>query len=246
MICTGRPLNFVAREVPGDHDHHDGPTAGKNKILVMEGGGLRIVHMGDQGRLLTQEQIDAIGKPDLLMLPVGGYFTINAAEAHQIMDQLQPTVTIPMHYRHNRVGFQMLDTLDAFLETDVPVVRATERQLPLFRICRTRFCCRCWCSEMSYRSKQMLIVRRDLKMRKGKIAAQASHAAVGGGAQGHPEGGSGGSAANRSPGLGLSGGPRGRTEPLTDWFQYGMAKICVYVDSEEELLALDRRARRQG
>lgn len=104
VLCTGRPLNFVAREVPGDHDHHDGARRGKNKILVMEGEGLRIVHMGDQGRLLTQEQIDAIGKPDLLMLPVGGYYTINADEAHQIMEQLQPTVTVPMHYRHNRAG----------------------------------------------------------------------------------------------------------------------------------------------
>lgn len=131
VLCSGRPLNFIAREVPRDHDHHDGARRGKNKILVMEGEGLRIVHMGDQGRLLTQEQIDAIGKPDLLMLPVGGYYTINAAEAHQIMDQLQPTVTVPMHYRHNRVGFQMLDTLDAFLETDVPVVRATEKQFTI-------------------------------------------------------------------------------------------------------------------
>lgn len=128
VLCTGRPLQFTAREVPGDHDHHDGARRGKNKILVIEGDGLRIVHLGDQGRLLTQEQIDAIGRPDLLMLPVGGYFTINAQEAHQIMDQLQPTVTVPMHYRHNRMGFQMLDTLDAFLVTDVPVLRAQEKQ----------------------------------------------------------------------------------------------------------------------
>lgn len=128
VLCTGRPLQFTAREVPGDHDHHDGAHRGKNKILVIEGDGLRIVHLGDQGRLLTQEQIDAIGRPDLLMLPVGGYFTINAQEAHQIMDQLQPVVTVPMHYRYNRVGFQMLDTLDAFLDTDVPVLRAQEKQ----------------------------------------------------------------------------------------------------------------------
>ncbi len=131
VLCSGRGLNFTLREMAGDHDHHDGAHRGKNKILVIEGEGLRIVHMGDQGRLLTQEQIDAIGKPDLLMLPVGGYFTIDAAEAHQIMDQLQPTVTVPMHYRDCWRGFRMLDTLDAFLQTDLPVVRAKERRFVL-------------------------------------------------------------------------------------------------------------------
>ena len=80
---------------------------------------------------LTQEQIDAIGRPDLLMLPVGGYFTIDAAEAHQVMEQLQPAVTIPMHYRDCRVGFRMLDTLDAFLDTELPVKRAEERRFVL-------------------------------------------------------------------------------------------------------------------
>lgn len=131
VLCSGRPLQFSTREVAGDHDHHDGAHRGKNKILVIEGEGLRIVHLGDQGRLLTQEQIDAIGRPDLLMLPVGGYFTIDAAEAHQVMEQLQPAVTIPMHYRDCRVGFRMLDTLDAFLDTDLPVKRAEERRFVL-------------------------------------------------------------------------------------------------------------------
>lgn len=131
VICSGEPLHFSIREVDGDHDHHGGARRGRNQILVIEGEGLRIVHLGDQGRLLTQEQIDAIGRPDLLMLPVGGYFTINAAEAHQVMEQLQPTVTVPMHYRDCRVGFQVLDTLDAFLKTDLPVVRAKETHFAL-------------------------------------------------------------------------------------------------------------------
>ena len=95
---------------------------------------------------------------------------------------------------------------------------------------------------MSYRSKQMLIVRRDLKMRKGKIAAQASHASV--------------EAVLKAIVKNRAGQLRTATEampirtlrraggsPLTDWFRYGMAKICVYVDSEEELLALDQKAR---
>ena len=94
--------------------------------------GLRLVHLGDQGCVLTQEQIDEIGHPDLLMLPVGGYFTIDAAEARQIMDQLQPSVTVPIHYRDGTIGFDVLSTLDEFLAlVDIPVVRCEERQFTI-------------------------------------------------------------------------------------------------------------------
>ena len=90
---------------------------------------------------------------------------------------------------------------------------------------------------MEYRSKQMLIVRRDLKMRKGKIAAQASHAAVEAVLKAILNEGRAGQ---------LRTTPEGQESPLTDWFRYGMAKICVYVDSEEELLELNRRAGEAG
>ena len=82
--------------------------------------------------MLTQKQIDEIGHPDLLMLPVGGYFTIDAAEARQIMDQLQPSVTVPIHYRDGTIGFDVLSTLDEFLAlVDIPVVRSEERQFKI-------------------------------------------------------------------------------------------------------------------
>lgn len=133
ILCTGRELNFTVREVAGDHDHHDGARRGKNKILVIEGEGLRIVHMGDQGRLLTQEQIGEIGRPDLLMLPVGGFFTVDAREAREIMAQLRPAVTVPMHYRDRYVGFHVLSTVDEFLKGDVPVVRAENKRFVITR-----------------------------------------------------------------------------------------------------------------
>lgn len=132
VLTSGKPLNFSIREVMGDHDHHGGAHRGKNRILVMEHDGLRLVHMGDQGCVLTPEQIKEIGKPDLLMLPVGGYFTINAAEARQIMDQLDPAVTVPIHYRDGAIGFDVLSTLDEFLAlVDVPVVRSEDRQFTI-------------------------------------------------------------------------------------------------------------------
>ena len=132
VLTSGKPLNFRVREVMGDHDHHNGAHRGKNRILVIEYEGLRLVHLGDQGCVLTQKQIDEIGHPDLLMLPVGGYFTIDAAEARQIMDQLQPSVTVPIHYRDGTIGFDVLSTLDEFLAlVDIPVVRCEERQFTI-------------------------------------------------------------------------------------------------------------------
>ena len=90
--------------------------------------------------------------------------------------------------------------------------------------------------------KQMIVVRRDLKMRKGKIAAQAGHACVtavlaalereGRLSQVHAENG------------GITLEPSGQpATPLSEWFARGVAKVCLYVDSEQELLEIDRKAK---
>ena len=93
--------------------------------------------------------------------------------------------------------------------------------------------------------KQMIVMRRDLKMRKGKIAAQAGHACVTAvlaaldrenrltQVQADADGVT----------LAKSGQP---VTPLSEWFSRGVAKVCVYVDSEEELLAIDRKAKEAG
>ena len=92
----------------------------------------------------------------------------------------------------------------------------------------------------------MLIVRRDLKMRKGKIAAQASHAAVEAVLKAILNEGRAGQLRTTPEGWVYLDASEGQESPLTDWFRYGMAKICVYVDSEEELLELNRRAGEAG
>lgn len=96
-----------------------------------------------------------------------------------------------------------------------------------------------------YKSKMMIVVRRDLKMRKGKIAAQASHASVEAIL----------CALKKEERLNdIFVGEFGaelkienkEETPLSEWFSYGCAKICVYVDSEEELFAIDREAKKRG
>jgi len=87
------------------HDNDHGKERGTNTITVMQVDGLRICHMGDIGQLeLTPDQVRAIGHVDVLMIPVGGFFTVDAREAIPIIDQLHPRVIIPMHYLTPALG----------------------------------------------------------------------------------------------------------------------------------------------
>ncbi len=109
-------LDVRFRTVPSWHDDTQGSERGRNAIFVFDTGGLRIVHLGDLGHLLTPQQIDAIGPVDVLLVPVGGFFTIDAAGATAVMEQLQPRLTIPMHYGTEDVTIRQLEPIDSFLE----------------------------------------------------------------------------------------------------------------------------------
>lgn len=81
------------------HDNVMGMERGKNAILIVEIDGLRLVHLGDLGHLLTEEQIKEIGPVDVLLIPVGGVYTINGSEAKKVVAQLKPKrYIVPMHY----------------------------------------------------------------------------------------------------------------------------------------------------
>jgi len=96
-----------------------------------------------------------------------------------------------------------------------------------------------------YKSKMMIVMRRDLKMRKGKIAAQAGHACVEAVLQALQKENRLHELEASSDGMILR--PRPQTDtPLSEWFQYGCAKVCVYVDSEAELLDIARSATEKG
>lgn len=103
------------RSVPSWHDDSRGAEHGRNAIFVFETGGIRIVHVGDLGHQLTQAQVEAIGPTDVLLIPVGGVFTIDAAGATAIVEQLQPRVTIPMHYKTKDVDIRELRPIGPFL-----------------------------------------------------------------------------------------------------------------------------------
>lgn len=102
------------------HDKADGKKRGNNIIFRFDVDGLKVCHCGDLGHILTEEQVKAIGKVDILMVPVGGRATINAADAAQVMHQLEATVTIPMHYSTKALGIIgriVFDKVDKFIQT---------------------------------------------------------------------------------------------------------------------------------
>jgi L-ascorbate metabolism protein UlaG (beta-lactamase superfamily) len=86
------------------HDKTGGSKRGKNIIFKFNIDGINVCHCGDLGHVLTPDQINKIGKVDILLIPVGGTFTIDAMDAVKVMGQLKPTITIPMHYRTKALG----------------------------------------------------------------------------------------------------------------------------------------------
>ncbi len=87
------------RSIPVYHDDTQGSARGKNAVFAFEANGLRIVHLGDLGHQLSADQVAAIGPVDILMIPVGGLYTIDAAGATKVVDALKPKAVIPMHYK---------------------------------------------------------------------------------------------------------------------------------------------------
>jgi len=80
------------------HDTTQGSERGANTIYTYEINKIKVCHLGDLGHDLSQELINSIGEVDVLMIPVGGFFTINSAEAIKIINNINPKVVIPMHY----------------------------------------------------------------------------------------------------------------------------------------------------
>jgi L-ascorbate metabolism protein UlaG (beta-lactamase superfamily) len=81
------------------HDQTKGETLGNNTLYKIDIDGVSIVHLGDLGHKLSEKEIEMIDKVDILLIPVGGTFTINAQSASEIITSLEPKVVIPMHYK---------------------------------------------------------------------------------------------------------------------------------------------------
>lgn len=114
------------------HDCEGGASRGKNTIIVLEDGDLRLVHLGDLGHLLDEATVKAIGPVDILLVPVGGHFTIDHTQAAAVVDSLSPRIVIPMHYKTSKVDFP-IGPVEPFLATQAQVRKETQATIELSR-----------------------------------------------------------------------------------------------------------------
>lgn len=110
------------RTVPTYHDNESGLQRGKNAAWVVEADGLTLCHLGDLGHELTDAQVKAIGPVDVLLVPVGGVYTLNGGAAKRVVEQLKPRrFVVPMHYAVP--GYDDLLPPDEFLDGQPNVKR---------------------------------------------------------------------------------------------------------------------------
>lgn len=125
---SARRQSFMTRSVLTYHDSSRGSERGMNTVRVIEVDGVRICHLGDLGHVLTKAQVKAIGRVDVLMIPVGGVYTIDAGRAKQVVAQLKPRIVLPMHYKTPWLKVK-LDPVDKFLAGFKRVKYAEEIQV---------------------------------------------------------------------------------------------------------------------
>jgi L-ascorbate metabolism protein UlaG (beta-lactamase superfamily) len=113
------------------HDDSGGKKRGPNNIFCFTVNGIRLCHLGDLGHQLSDKQIAAIGEVNVLLTPMAGNFTLDAAGAHWVIDQVQPRVVIPMHYRTDRCPTFPVSDVEPFLagKTNVKRLDTAEAEL---------------------------------------------------------------------------------------------------------------------
>lgn len=97
------------------HDEKQGKERGRNTIFTFIADNMRVCHLGDLGHALTNDQIEAIGEVDVLLIPVGGVYTIGPADAVELIAQLEPKIVVPMHFKIPGLVFD-LGTVESFFK----------------------------------------------------------------------------------------------------------------------------------
>ncbi|MFC1920273.1 MBL fold metallo-hydrolase [Chloroflexota bacterium] len=111
------------------HDDAGGSQRGSNIIYCFEVDGIKICHLGDLGHMLSDKQVSDIGKVDILLIPVGGNFTIDGKVATEVANKLAPKVIIPMHYQNERCPSFPVAGVDGFIEGKSNVNKLDESEL---------------------------------------------------------------------------------------------------------------------
>ncbi|MFA5248285.1 MAG: MBL fold metallo-hydrolase [Patescibacteria group bacterium] len=97
------------------HDDKNGEERGRNIAYRLEVDDIVLAHLGDLGHVLTNEQLEQLGNIDVLLVPIGGHFTLDAKKAVEVINQIEPRIVIPMHYKLPKSQID-LDGLDKFIK----------------------------------------------------------------------------------------------------------------------------------
>lgn len=111
---SGQVKGIQVKTIDTYHDESDGSERGTNKVFSFAVDGINICFLGDLGHQLSPEQIEAIGPVDLLLVPVGGTFTVDAGGAIKVVEALGPKLTIPMHFKTDKCDLP-IEKVDGFL-----------------------------------------------------------------------------------------------------------------------------------
>lgn len=117
------------------HDDKEGAERGKNTIFVIQADGVLVAHLGDLGHQLSDKQIEELGVVDVLLIPVGGKYTLDPAGAVKLINAVGPSIVVPMHYKADGMGsdFDEMATLAEFLSKGGYEVSTEEDKLKVTR-----------------------------------------------------------------------------------------------------------------
>jgi len=127
---SGEVKGISFRAVRVYHDSARGKQRGSNTIFCFNVDNLNVCHMGDLGHILDEKQLEEIGRVDVLLIPVGGTFTVDADTASRVVAQIKPSITIPMHFKNEKVRLPVA-TVEAFLKNKPEVVRLDSSEIEI-------------------------------------------------------------------------------------------------------------------
>lgn len=116
MLTPDKVNPFTVVEIDTFHDDQGGALRGRNTVRRFTSEGLTVVHLGDLGHQLSQEQLEKIGRCDVLLLPVGGTYTVDKEGAKAVADAVSPNVVVPMHFYEEGTGLEILTSREDFLK----------------------------------------------------------------------------------------------------------------------------------
>lgn len=120
--------------IPSFHDESEGAIRGKNIMYKLRMDGVSVLHMGDIGELCSPELVERLLPVNVLMIPVGGNYTIDAEMAKEYVDRLMPDIVIPMHYKVKHCELD-IDKVEPFLRLfDDDYVEENVKELDLDRV----------------------------------------------------------------------------------------------------------------